>query len=389
MRSSLFAAVASCTVLLFPAAVAAQLAPLAAHWALDEISGTTAADASSNGNDGVLRNFAAAPWIAGKFGNALQFDGVDDYVEITVKGGLPVYGGAGAPYTIAFWVMGAPGQNDVRVFTEGGATSNNPLFTLGTGRTSDNTSDRLQVFIRNDLNVSALNQRSAKVVFDNTWHHVAWVDVAGKGALYIDGVPDLADWDYRFTGTQTRSYGSFTTSRVGLGAVVRPSVCCYFAGALDDFRIYRSALTAVDVGILMANGPHPVSRASLGKLGVGCGDGPLDVHALGTGRLGTAVVLRLHRGLPNSPAFLMLGAQGSPLDLGSAGLQNCALYPRLGSVQFLSLGAVDGSGSSPALTLPIPMDTALASALLSLQGLVVGATATIELSGAIIVQLGL
>jgi hypothetical protein len=35
------------------------------------------------------------------------------------------------------------------------------------------------------------------------------------------------------------------------------------------------------------------------------------------------------------------------------------------------------------------MDTALASALLSLQGLVVGATATIELSGAIIVQLGL
>ena len=79
----------------------AQTAPLVAHWTLDETSGTTAKDASANANDGTLRNFAAAPWVAGKFGNGLQFDGVDDFVEIGIKAGLPLYRGTGAPCTIA------------------------------------------------------------------------------------------------------------------------------------------------------------------------------------------------------------------------------------------------------------------------------------------------
>ena len=52
---------------------------LVAHWKLDDGSGTTAVDSSANGNDGT---FVGDPqWASGILGGALDFDGVDDYVD--------------------------------------------------------------------------------------------------------------------------------------------------------------------------------------------------------------------------------------------------------------------------------------------------------------------
>jgi len=44
----------------------------------DEGSGTVARDASGNGNDGTIYG---ATWVNGKYGKALSFDGVEDYVD--------------------------------------------------------------------------------------------------------------------------------------------------------------------------------------------------------------------------------------------------------------------------------------------------------------------
>ncbi|HEV57513.1 MAG TPA: hypothetical protein ENN87_08445, partial [Phycisphaerales bacterium] len=53
-------------------------------WKMNESSGTTAADGSGNAQDGTLNNFDGSQWVAGQtgYGNALEFDGVDDYVSI-------------------------------------------------------------------------------------------------------------------------------------------------------------------------------------------------------------------------------------------------------------------------------------------------------------------
>ena len=40
-------------------------------------SGEVAEDSSANGNDGELK--VGPKWVDGKFGKALEFDGVDDY----------------------------------------------------------------------------------------------------------------------------------------------------------------------------------------------------------------------------------------------------------------------------------------------------------------------
>lgn len=53
---------------------------LVGHWKLDESSGTTASDSSGNDNAGALAH--GSVWTAGKIGNAISFDGVNDYVDV-------------------------------------------------------------------------------------------------------------------------------------------------------------------------------------------------------------------------------------------------------------------------------------------------------------------
>src|SRR5262249_538542 len=75
-------------------------------WKFDEGSGTLASDSSRNGNVGTLVN--GPRWVAGKHGGALDFDGVDDFVDI---GNPPDLHSTGAR-TLAAWV-------NVRTLTNG------------------------------------------------------------------------------------------------------------------------------------------------------------------------------------------------------------------------------------------------------------------------------
>jgi hypothetical protein len=54
---------------------------LVAEWHFDEGSGVSVEDTSVNTNNGTLVNMDATVWVTGKNGTALQFDGVDDYVD--------------------------------------------------------------------------------------------------------------------------------------------------------------------------------------------------------------------------------------------------------------------------------------------------------------------
>ena len=49
-------------------------------WMFDEGKGDVAEDSSENGFDGAIMN--GAEWTDGKFGDALELDGVDDYVDL-------------------------------------------------------------------------------------------------------------------------------------------------------------------------------------------------------------------------------------------------------------------------------------------------------------------
>ena len=72
---------------------------LVAEWHFDEGSGSVVKDISGNGNNGTIYG---ATWVDGKFGKALSFDGMDDYVEITYGSLSPI--GSLSYFTTEAWI---------------------------------------------------------------------------------------------------------------------------------------------------------------------------------------------------------------------------------------------------------------------------------------------
>jgi chitodextrinase len=95
------------------APVAGPARGLVAAYSFDETSGSTAADASGNGNVGTV---TGAAWTAaGKHGGALSFDGVKDWVTVADAPSL----GLSAAMTLEAWVkpsiLGAPHSRTVLI----------------------------------------------------------------------------------------------------------------------------------------------------------------------------------------------------------------------------------------------------------------------------------
>ncbi len=78
-------------------ALAKDARVLAAWWKLDETGGTSIADSSGNGHHGVV--YGDPAWLpsGGHVRSALQFDGVDDYVDTGWMPNLPTW-------TVATWI---------------------------------------------------------------------------------------------------------------------------------------------------------------------------------------------------------------------------------------------------------------------------------------------
>jgi beta-lactam-binding protein with PASTA domain len=207
-----------------------------ACWMLDETSGTTAKDSSGNDCNGVVSGGAVWQPTGGKFGGALQFDGVNDFIDCGNPAALNIQD----QITLACWIKLASFTRSWQaIVTKGddsyklcrsGATS---AIYFGLGGTSVDGFE------------------GAAVVTDNEWHHIAGVYDGTQATLYIDGVADTA---VPVTGQiKASTYNLF----IGENAQARGR---YFKGLLDDVRIYNCALNEADIAALVA-GTSPVVPA--------------------------------------------------------------------------------------------------------------------------------
>ncbi|MCK5172989.1 MAG: hypothetical protein KAR47_06330, partial [Planctomycetes bacterium] len=80
-----------------------SVSQVVAYLRLDETAGAVAADDSTNGYDGTLINMDDSDWVPGNTGNALDFDGVNDYV--TIDGVCVAM--AGGDVTVSAWMKAA------------------------------------------------------------------------------------------------------------------------------------------------------------------------------------------------------------------------------------------------------------------------------------------
>jgi len=382
VRSTRWSSVALClcATSLFSTSICAQYS---GEWPLDSAIGGVTIDISGNGNDSTLNNFAASPFMPSNFGNALMFDGVDDYVRLGNE--QSIYDGLGSPYSVSYWVK-APAQQNAFVYAEG-TIGSQAILIFGSGQYQPD-SDKFRVYLRNDQGVEPLIGVSDAVVYDDTWHHVTFVDNSGDVTLYIDGVVDTANIAYNPTRMPGMpGHGTFSNNTASMGGLRRGTVCCQMTGLVDDLRLYRFAMTPTDVLLALNGVPVLPPSGSIGDYGVGCGAGPLDMVGSGSAALGgPGLQLDLQQANPGALGFVICGIDDiAPIDLGAAGFPGCTLYPQNFASAFL--GVVDAAGNAPGFLFPIPLTPSLTYLQLNCQGATLDA-AGVEFSDVVMAVLG-
>ncbi len=186
-------------------------------------------------NNGILTNMntglnnGSSGWnSSGKFGNALSFDGVNDYVNVSNSESLNIT----SPITFEVWLK-TTSANQMYLFEAYDITS--PYSGYG-------------VWINNGLigywgGYGAVAwKQSTFTVNDGLWHHVA-VTVSGTiVSFYKDGVLETPQ-----TGQQPTSY----SGNRYIGARIDGLVL--FNGLIDEVRIYNRALTNDEINQTMNN----------------------------------------------------------------------------------------------------------------------------------------
>ena len=205
-----------------------------AHWKLDESQGLVVHD-SVSGHDGFV--IAQDPlWqpAGGIVNGALQLNGIDNYVfsEFDLNP-------AETAFSIFVWVKGgAPGQVLISQtdFTSGRTTLPGSTW-LGT----DPSDGRL---ITGLMDVQYGPLESDSVITDGEWHHVGLVYDIGalQRRLYVDGAEVARDVD--------SVWGVASGGSLHFGAGKNRSAGTFFAGLIDDVRIYNAALSAAEIEAL-------------------------------------------------------------------------------------------------------------------------------------------
>jgi fibronectin type 3 domain-containing protein len=216
------------------------------HLKFDESAGTTAADSSGNGRNATLVNGPA--FAPGRIGNALGFTASSSQYA-TLPAGLVSNLN---DFTISVWVKPGTLGNWARVFDFGNGTATNMFLTTQNGA---NGKPRFAIKISNsaEQQIDAPDALAADV-----WTHIAVTLSGNTGTLYVNGVSVGTNNAMTF---KPSAMGSTAQNYIGKSQYPDP----YFNGAIDDFRIYSSALNASDIGILAGGElgvPQNVTAAS-------------------------------------------------------------------------------------------------------------------------------
>jgi len=190
----------------------------------DEGTGITTRDLSEYENNGTIYG---ASWVDGKYGKALSFDGINDYVEALDSTSLNI---TGDKLTVSLWV---------KMTNKGGVMGT----ILGKGKYKIFGYDApawdpslLDTYMFG-VTIAGIEYYSPRFIMNQyeTWHHIVGVYDGAYLSLYIDGV---------LRGTPTARTGNIQSS-AGIPLRIQEDVLLDID--VDEARVYNRALSAEEV----------------------------------------------------------------------------------------------------------------------------------------------
>jgi len=204
---------------------------LVGWWKFDETEGGNAGDSSSSGNVGKLSGNPQWQPTGGKIGGAMEFDGVDDFVDCGNDASLDIT----EQITIAAWVK----TNDA------GNSQFNPFVTKGdrTYGLKHHSQNSIEFVIYDKF--WQVTHYPVDGSFNGVWHHLAGTYDGNKLKLYIDGTLEVT----------TAYAGSIASSAANLNIATNSEESDrFYNGAMDDVRIYNYALSEGEITALYNKG---------------------------------------------------------------------------------------------------------------------------------------
>lgn len=202
-------------------------AGLVGYWNFEEGIGTVAHD-SANNSDG---NIYGASWTSGKVGNALNFDGINDYIDV---GDIPILDISSA-ITLEAWAKTTLTTNDTIISKDDDHGNREYYLGLGYGV-------EVPGKVRWALKTTAFEDiDSSESANDGQWHHIAATYDGSYLRTYIDGIED-SNSPIVQTGFIPNTNASFR-----IGAMSDIGYEQYFQGTIDEVRIYNNALTQDEI----------------------------------------------------------------------------------------------------------------------------------------------
>ena len=265
----LFSLIFSMSIALAGQTLADMHESLVLYLPFDEEDGMEVIDKSMYGNNGTIEN---AQWVPGKFGQALDFDGVTSRLEIPSSDSL----NPDMELSVAMWYKATE-----QLEAASGARFMDKWGMVGHEKTPDvdaNSGYVVSFFPGDNENRLALTYNandfagmSFILPFDDEWHHIAVVldtTVVGVAAIkmYLDGAAgEVGPWFLPEPAGVPIAPNDLDL-KIGCGN----NDWNYFKGTLDEVVMYSRLLSEDEVRAL-ASGPHTTAVAPGGKLGVSWG----------------------------------------------------------------------------------------------------------------------
>ena len=204
---------------------------LVGYWRMDDNAANATVVDQTGINNGTFNDATGDPntdahSVAGQVGNALDFDGTDDYVNIPYASNLDAF----TAFTFSTWIN--PTSNptvDYERFLE------KDWMTNGSFTFTTRSNLRVNFEAQNDAGTS-VQVLTTDTLPLNTWAYITAVWDGANITIYINGMPKASG---SFSGTLTNNQyiriGSHKGGTTG------------FHGLIDEVRIYNRALSAEEI----------------------------------------------------------------------------------------------------------------------------------------------
>ena len=224
---------------------------LVLHLSFDKntIQADTVKDQSEEGNDGTING--AAKTVAGKYGEALEFDGKDDFVEVPLEDSITF--STGDSLTVQVWVKtdDEPPNNDGIVGNYRPGTD--AVWILSVSGDDAAARGKMGFSVRDKGRANSAGIRSVDFLNDDEWHVLAGVrdQKAKKIRFYVDGAL-IGEAD-----DKTQDIDSGQSIWVG------EHLNRFYKGLIDEVKVWNRPLTAEELKQSQLQ-PSPVDAS--GKL---------------------------------------------------------------------------------------------------------------------------